>query len=261
MRAISLGWGVQSFTLAAMAALGEIQADVAIHADTTYERNVTYAFRERWEPWLIQNGLRLIIVSCPEHAVKVASNKTDIPAFTKTPESDGQLRRQCTHRWKIEPIRRWLTSELKRIGKKKQKACVTQLLGISLDEYQRMSDSDVQWIQHEYPLIDMRMTRADCESWLRSHDLPIPPKSACVFCPYQNKKRWEELKRTGGDDWQTAVSIDTAIRHVRPPHDLFLHPGRLPLVQAIRLVEEDGYQQASLFDNDDGGCESGYCFV
>ena len=38
MRVISLGWGVQSFTLAAMVALGELEPiDAAIHADTTHD--------------------------------------------------------------------------------------------------------------------------------------------------------------------------------------------------------------------------------
>lgn len=51
MIAISLGWGVQSFTLAAMSALGELPAvDVAIHADTTHEASGTYAFAARWTP-------------------------------------------------------------------------------------------------------------------------------------------------------------------------------------------------------------------
>lgn len=43
-RAISLGWGWQSYCLAVMAALGDIEpVDAAIHADTTHERSATYA--------------------------------------------------------------------------------------------------------------------------------------------------------------------------------------------------------------------------
>jgi len=61
MKIISLGWGVQSWTLAAMAALGEIEADVAIHADTTWEKAATYAFRQQWEPWLQERGLRVAV--------------------------------------------------------------------------------------------------------------------------------------------------------------------------------------------------------
>ncbi len=37
-RVISLGWGLQSFTLAAMSALGELpRVDAAVHSDTIYE--------------------------------------------------------------------------------------------------------------------------------------------------------------------------------------------------------------------------------
>jgi len=43
MKILNLRWGIQSFTLAAMAALGELEPiDAAIHADTTHERNATY---------------------------------------------------------------------------------------------------------------------------------------------------------------------------------------------------------------------------
>ena len=53
MKILSLGWGVQSFTLAAMAALGEIEpVDFAIHADTRHEFSGTYEFAKTWTPWL-----------------------------------------------------------------------------------------------------------------------------------------------------------------------------------------------------------------
>lgn len=53
IRYLSLGWGVQSFTLAAMAALGELPPlDAAIHADTTHERGATYAFAQKWTTWI-----------------------------------------------------------------------------------------------------------------------------------------------------------------------------------------------------------------
>ena len=59
MKAISLGWGVQSFTLAAMSALGELEpVDVAIHADTTHESKLTYEFAARWTPGRSRRSLR-----------------------------------------------------------------------------------------------------------------------------------------------------------------------------------------------------------
>ena len=54
---LSLGWGVQSWTLAAMVALGELPpVDLAIHADTTHEAAGTYAHAAKWTPWLEKPG-------------------------------------------------------------------------------------------------------------------------------------------------------------------------------------------------------------
>jgi len=48
MRIISLGWGVQSFALAAMVAKGVLpKVDAAVHADTVHERRETYELAER----------------------------------------------------------------------------------------------------------------------------------------------------------------------------------------------------------------------
>ena len=49
----SLGWGVQSWGMVAMIALGVLPPiDYAIHSDTGYERRETYAFAKNWTPWL-----------------------------------------------------------------------------------------------------------------------------------------------------------------------------------------------------------------
>ncbi len=85
MRAISLGWGTQSFGLAAMSALGVLPpVDVAIHADTTHERSSTYAFAERWTPWLEERGVRVVTVK-PQRCTSPVVNDWGgvfIPAFT-----------------------------------------------------------------------------------------------------------------------------------------------------------------------------------
>jgi hypothetical protein len=152
-----------------------------------------------------------------------------------------------------------LSAELERQGLRKGPGAVESLQGISLDEWQRMKDSDVQWIVNRYPLVEMKMTRGDCAQWLERHGLPTPPKSACVFCPFQSVRAWQELKRNGGTDWEIALEVDAQIRHVRPPYDLFVHPARVPLAEAVTIPEDSGFSQSTMFDGD--GCESGYCFV
>ena len=249
MRAVSLGWGVQSFTLAAMSALGDLEpVDVAIHADTTHEASGTYSFAQRWTPWLEDHGVRVVTVR--DGTARITTDRKGgeiwIPAFTDTPSANGgMLRRQCTHRWKVRPLRRWLQAN--RAGQQ-----VEQWLGISLDEFQRMKDSDVKYCVNRWPLIEQRMTRWDCQRYLETHGLEVPPKSACVFCPFHNMAAWQAMKATGGADWQKAVEVDEAIRDVRPPYDLYLHPSRIPLID-VDLRSEQDKGQLSLWDAECSG--------
>jgi len=240
-----LGWGVQSFTLAAMAALGEIdRIDYAVHADTHHESAMTYQFAERWTGWLDIRGIKVVTVDNGEN--EIITNRVGgeifIPSFTNTPSSNGgQLRRQCTQRWKIAPLRRWLQTN-------RNGAPVEMWIGISTDEALRMKPSDVKYITHRWPLIELGMSRKDCIKFLETHRLETPSKSACVFCPYHNTYEWRKTKEIK-KDWDKAVAIDERIRNVRPPYDLFVHPSRKPLVSVdLRTEEQKG--QMRLWDEE-----------
>jgi hypothetical protein len=173
----------------------------------------------------------------------------------------GQLRRQCTHRWKVQPLRRWL-QKYRRVedweGNPLGVRPVEQWLGISMDEWQRAKDSDVKYITtNRYPLLEQRMTRNDCGNYLERHGIEVPAKSACVFCPFHNMRAWVEMKAENGPDWQKAVEVDAAIRKARPPFDLFLHRAMIPLVDVDLRTPEDKGQMALWQET----CESGYCWT
>ena len=260
---LSLGWGVQSWTIAAMAALGELpRFDAALHADTTWEHSGTVEFRRRWEPWLIERGIRVVTVRADHTEVVDDRWSTDAvqpPVFTLDPDtgSRGQTRRQCTYDWKIQPIRRWIRSQ---IADPPKPGMVESWQGITMDEWHRMRDSDVKYIVNRYPLIEGRMTRADCILWLQHRGLEVPGKSACVFCPYKSLSSWRNLKRAGGSDWRTALDVDADIRDRRPAGGrLYLHPGRIPLDSAVRIPEDEGAMQLEL--DFERPCDGGHCFV
>lgn len=249
IRALSLGWGVQSFTVAAMAAKGELeQIDVVLHADTTHEKTATYEFAKKWTPWLEKMGVEVATVSNDKNIVGEYGGIV-IPAFTKTDARVGMLRRQCTYRWKIRPIRRYLRDHYK--GE-----IIELLLGISLDEALRMRESNVQYINHRWPLVEMRMSRLDCINWLTKNGLEIPPKSACYFCPFHDRSEWMEL-RSDGRDWDRAIEFDEQVRKMRPPFDLFIHRDAIPLSQVDMRTDAERTGQLSLWDNE---C-LGYCGV
>lgn len=163
-----------------------------------------------------------------------------IPAFSldNADGARGQIKRQCTHDWKVVSVRRFVAAELKRLGRPKSPGAVKAIMGISADEWRRVRDSDVQYIENDYPLVDRGLTRDDCIRWMADHDIPIPPKSACTFCPYQSPGTWQDLKRADGQDWYEAIEADQAVRNMRPDHTLYLHPHRKPLQEAVALPED-----------------------
>ena len=107
LKYLSLGWGVQSFTLAAMIALKELPpVDFAIHADTGHEAEGTYAHAARWTPWLEEHGLNVVTVQAqntdptvhPSATNNLTRNGIRIPAYTVNPITGkaGQVNRVCT---------------------------------------------------------------------------------------------------------------------------------------------------------------------
>ena len=262
---LSLGWGWQSWTLACMMALGEIpRTDRVIHADTTHERGETYEFARQWTPWLAERGIEVITVSGGRTQVVRPDwgiGAVMIPAFSvsKADGSRGQVRRQCTHDWKIMPIRRYVRQELHRLGIKRSPAVVESWTGISADEWHRMRTSDVAYVTNVYPLVDRGITRDDCRRWLEAHGLPVPPKSACTFCPYHSLDAWRALKREGGRDWREAIHVDNEVRNMRDHHVLYVHPRRQPLDEAVQAATED--KALALEHGLEQPCDSGYCWT
>ena len=257
MRVISLGWGVQSFGLAAMSALGVLPpVDAAVHADTGHERAETYAFAAKWTPWLEERGVRVVTVQGTHQLAPVEEwGGVFLPAHTKnlTDNSGGMLRRQCTQRWKIAPIRRWL-----QVNRDKQP--VEQWLGITLDEITRMKSSRVKYITNTYPFIEMLdrpWTRGMVMRWLQENDLEIPVKSSCVFCPYHDPQTWRDIQLADNGDWEKVLEVDRAIRHKRPGYLCYLTAARKPLDEIdFRSQEEHG--QMTLWEAEE--C-SGMCFL
>lgn len=194
---LSLGAGVQSSTLALLAAEGLVtpMPEAAIFADTQAEPAKVYEWLDRLEPMLPFPVLRVTAGNLAERSVIVRTakktgrtyTKHNIPAFVS---QDGRpaapLMRQCTVDFKTVPIAR----RAKQLAGKKRE--VVQWLAISLDEVVRMKPSRIKRVTSRWPLIEMRWTREKCEMWLRARGLEVP-RSACVFCPFHRDAEWQRL--------------------------------------------------------------------
>jgi hypothetical protein len=261
---ISLGAGVQSTTVLLLANHGELlggPVDCAIFADTG------------WEPAAVYEHLTWLesVSEIPIHrttrgnlratALDSAHRSASMPLFVVNHRGDsGRLHRQCTSEFKLEPIR-WKVRELLGVGRKDRipSGTVTQLLGISLDEVQRMKPSREQWITIEWPLIEKRMTRHDCVLWLERHGYPIPPKSSCIGCPFHGNAYWREMRAKRPGEWTDAVDFDERIR--RPGSraraagsvgERYLHRSMVPLREVDLSIPAD-VGQGDLFEEECSG--------
>ena len=151
-----------------------------------------------------------------------------MPLFTLSLKTGkrGMMRRNCTERYKIQPIHRFIRTLWKR------SVVVEQWFGISTDERQRerivVRNGRLTYLPR-YPLIyDVPMSRADCLAYLEAMGISAP-KSACVACPYRSREQWQVI-RADPVAWSEAVAFDHAIRRMPDAASLlFLHPMRIPL--------------------------------
>ena len=251
MRVLSLGAGVQSSTLLLMAMHGELQIHRAIFADTQSEPSATYAWLETLMPIAERAGIPVDVVTAGNLGHDSLHKKgwiVSIPAFIKKANgSAGVVNRACTNGYKIRPIQR----RLRELGAT-AKTPTTLLIGISLDEIQRMKPARVKYINHEWPLIERRMSRGDCSLWLERHGYPHPPKSACVFCPFRDDRSWRAMRDTAPADWAAAVKFDQQVRHaaqLKVPADAFVHRSLVPLPMVDLSTQQDA-GQIDMFDQE-----------
>lgn len=247
---LSLGAGVQSSTLALMAAHGEIagpRLDAAFFADTQAEPKAVY----RWLDWL-EGAIAAAPYPFPVHRVSAGSlrlealtmrmtkdgrlfSKSDVPFFTKNHDgSKGMIpHRSCTYDFKIRPINKAVRA-FAVVKRGQREVTVTRWMGISYDELQRVRDSREPWAQNRYPLVERRMRRGDCLRWMAAHNFPAPPRSACEFCPFHSDTEWRLLRREDPDAFARAVQFEQDLQYIKAQSENFrttpfLHSSLKPL--------------------------------
>ncbi|MEV0709266.1 hypothetical protein [Nocardia aurea] len=320
LRLLSLGAGVQSTTLALMACRGELPGlDGAVFADTGWEPPAVYEQVDRLETEFATAGIPLHRVSNghlrkdsldPEHRF------VSIPYFTLAPEgtmireeitepdANGQLvivgyrerlatrreregigRRQCTAEYKIAPINRavrmLLGAPAPRYLRVPKGRYAEQWIGFSTDEPERVNDRrENKYTVKRFPLLELDMSRKDCERYLRRAGWGHTVKSSCIGCPHHRNDYWREMRDHRPDEWADAIAFDHAIRKggasAKPLRgQAFLHRSCVPLelapIDRVTRVEWKN-RQLDLFDDyapdleddtDDGpgcspyGCTSG----
>ncbi|NII26212.1 hypothetical protein HB364_14050 [Pseudoflavitalea sp. X16] len=257
MQIISLGLGVQSVALYYMSSMRLLPvADYAIVADTGREKSSTYAYLNHLLQWQQKNAGIPIIVKKDKNLFTDLLNQNNshgnrfssIPSYTRNSDgTTGMLRRQCTNEYKIQVVDNAIR-DLYGLGKYQRRPQTFVWKGISMDEVERMDQPRSSWKTNVYPFTGFEfdregwrrilwmppMDRNQIISWYVHQNLPVPEKSACVFCPYQSDAGWAKMKRDAPDDFADAIRIDNAIRNSTTKgiqNPCYLHKSLKPLDQ------------------------------
>ena len=252
MRVLSLGAGVQSTALLVMILEGDVDADAAIFADTGWEPRAVYDHLAMLRKMAEDNGFPIHIVNAG-HSIRTVGGDATAgrpPVYLRGERGDGMLRRQCTKVFKVQPVRR----KIREMMQERNAASAEQLLGISVDEIQRMRTSDVRYLTNVYPLIDAGMRRSDCVEYLQSRAIDAP-RSACIGCPYHSDAEWRRLRDESSHEFADAVQYEREIQEHGFGLDAvpFLHRSRVPL-DTVDLSTPEDRGQLTFDDECEGMC-------
>lgn len=289
----SFGGGVQSTAMLLLMREGEIKKpDLAVFADPGNEpKKVIDHIENVCVPIFKEIGVKFVTAKYGDffpseslgdhffdhknHVNKTLTRSASIPFYTKSKDGKIQemLPRHCTGDAKINVVNKIIKRELGIDSFSQTTKKIKLMIGISLDEIQRMSINKIKKIQNYYPLImddasdikkaywaKKQYTRHECIELCNRHGI-TPPRSACVFCPYNNHKAWANMKKNDPDSFEQAIKWDEKIRSIKefPEMILFVHPKRIPL-KDIDFNES----QLNMFDEIDHGfnaeCE-GMCGI
>lgn len=273
-KALSLGAGVQSSTLALLAEHGEIERpDFAIFSDTQDEPQVVYAWLDWLEKHLSYPVYRVSRGRLWDSATRIRISQksgrpyiqTAIPIYFATPDGAGLAvrrgigKRHCTRDFKTNVILS-KTRELVGItGKTVTEPVVSMMIGISEDEDHRAKPSPRPWVQNRYPLLALGMDRQDCIEWMADKGYPQPPRSACKYCPFHDDDTWttltpEEMEEVGAMELQLQRVYKEAGVFDGVP---YFHDSLVPITQVQFKLPEQRPRQRKLFAAD---CE-GMCGI
>ena len=214
------GCGVESTAIAALIVLGAIpKPDYSYFVNSGFEKRRTLEhLHSHLIPELKKAGVELHVIE-PDSNRLIVNGRVIIPLFCKTNDGkDCKLPSRCGQ-WKVPHSKRWLRGQ-----------GVTRcdcLIGISTDESKRQRESFSWWYQHRYPLIEMGISRRDCEDIIARIGWPDAPRTSCYLCPNQHNADWQEMKDNYPDDFQKAIEAEAEVQHINS--GFYLHQRCVPL--------------------------------
>ncbi len=170
--------------------------DAAVFADTGGELPETYEYLGVAQKFLREHGKHLTIVKSGVGTLyNTCVRRAVVPS---------KIWRWSTRDYKVKPIHAWYRS----LG-----VHVHEYLGIAYDEIERIKPSGEPYITSLFPLVDLQVSRDGCIDIIERAGLPVPVKSGCYFCPFNNIERWKEIHATHPDLFRKAMELEENSKH------------------------------------------------
>jgi len=157
----------------------------------------------------------------------------------------SRMPRNCTIDYKVERISKFVRWEV--LGYKKgqrlqeeDKKAHEMHMGFSFEEKHRCKESPNQMFVNRFPLVDMKLVRADNYAYIKDVWGLETKASACAFCPFHKNFFFKYLKEHEPEAYRRIVRVDELLRdnNPKPPmdSDLFISRSRKRLEN---LTDED----------------------
>lgn len=197
---VAYGMGVDSTALLVGLARRGIVPDLILFADTGGEKPETYAYLPIIQAWLARVSFPPVIVV---RRAPISGQNGDYDTLEGNCLVNATLpglafgRKSCSMKWKVEPQNSHCASWAPAIACWARGRKVQKLIGYDAgpkDKRRRHIPDDARY-RYFYPLDDWGWDRERCEREILAEGLPLPPKSACWFCPATKPEELVELRQ------------------------------------------------------------------
>lgn len=214
------GGGVNSMAGLILLQRHGIRPDLISFADTKGEKPETYNYLSEFaQIWCLEHQFPQITIVNKEspRTGDVSLEEECLRRETMPSRAFGMS--SCAMRWKIEPQEKFLNHWPPALDAWVKGQKPIKVLGIDAGEDHRAKISEDSKLRYWYPLVEFDLDREACVELIINEGLPVPPKSACFYCPSSTKSEILTLAREHPDLYARAVTLETkALTSLR--HDL-----------------------------------------
>jgi len=264
LRIFSTGWGWQSVATLVLQAQGKLlnPYDEFVFAnvgeDSENPDTLKY-YRDIVIPYAAKHQIKILerqkmrkgeLDTVYKATLRAETNGIPIPIVFP---GSGFGNRTCTRDFKIYVVQGHI--------KEKKVSHVVMGIGFTKDERHRLVKRYRGWHDHvmkrekdgtwtagakigfsqlyEFPLVDLGLDRLDCAQIITGEGLPLPPKSACWFCPFTSRSVWIDRKMNNDPILDQAIQFEIDVNakykrtragnHPKAPTRVAIHSDGIPL--------------------------------